>query len=205
VDQLIIVTSLPLMLPPAVHGLEAFDEALAEGLWGRRFARLGEKLRQGVDLEHWAAFETSLQRMLRLLTEIVSGERGSPPATVTYLSGDVHFSYLAEAHHSGMATGSRVLQAVCSPLRNPLGRNIRTMERLAASRVGLAVGRFLTRRAHATTLGWGWDITKGPVFGNTLGELTVRGRSLEVTMSGAQPGPALVQSWDADVEGDFVA
>ena len=86
------------MLPPAVHGLEAFDEALAEGRWGRRPARWGEKLRQGVDLEHWAAFETSLQRMLRLITEIETGQRGTPPATITFLSGDVHFSYLAEAH-----------------------------------------------------------------------------------------------------------
>jgi hypothetical protein len=197
IDHLLVVTSLPLMLPPAVHGLEAFDEALAEGRWGRRPARWGEKLRQGVDLEHWAAFETSLQRMLRLLTEIATGRRGTPPATITFLSGDVHFSYLAEAHRNGAASGSLVLQAVCSPLRNPLGRSIRTMERLASSRTGLAVGRFLTRRAHASTLGWGWDITQGPVFGNTLGELAVKGRSLDIRMSGAQPGPRLVQSWEA--------
>ncbi|HEX4428608.1 MAG TPA: alkaline phosphatase D family protein [Frankiaceae bacterium] len=205
VDHLLIVTSLPLMLPPAVHGLEAFDEALAEGRWGRRLARIGEKVRQGADLEHWAAFETSLQRMLTLVTEVAGGKRGAPPATITFLSGDVHFSYLAQAHQADSAVQSRVLQAVCSPLRNPLGRNIRTMERIAASRVGLAVGRFLAHRAHATTLGWGWDITHGPVFGNTLGELTVRGRSLEIRMSGAQPGPALVQSWDAEFETDFVA
>jgi PhoD-like phosphatase len=198
VDHLLIVTSLPLMLPPAVHGLEAFDEALAEGRWGCRWARIAEKVRQGVDLEHWAAFETSLQRMLHLVTEVASGERGKPPATIIFLSGDVHFSYLAEAQCAGLSDGSRVLQAVCSPLRNPLGRNIRTMERIAASGFGLAIGRFLTRRAHATTLGWHWDITQGPVFGNTLGELTVHGRSLEVRMSGARPGPALVQSWDAD-------
>ena len=198
VDHLLIVTSLPLMLPPAVHGLEAFDEALAEGRWGRRGARLGEKLRQGVDLEHWAAFETSLQRMLRLVTEVASGQRGTPPATITFLSGDVHFSYLAEARREGKPAGSRVLQAVCSPLRNPLGRNIRTMERLASSRIGLAIGRFLTRRAHASTLGWGWDVVRGPVFGNTLGELVVQGRSLQIRMSSAQPGPALVKAWDAD-------
>ncbi len=97
VDHLLIVTSLPLMLPPAVHGLEAFDEALAEGRWGPRAARWGEKLRQGADLEHWAAFGTSLQRMLRLVTEIQSGQRGTPPASITFLSGDVHFSYLAKA------------------------------------------------------------------------------------------------------------
>jgi hypothetical protein len=196
VDHLLIVTSLPLMLPPAVHGLEAFDEAVAQGQWGRRFARLGEKVRQGADLEHWAAFEMSFKRMLRVITEVAGGQRGTPPATVTFLSGDVHFSYLAEAHRPA-TEGSRVLQAVCSPLRNPLGRNIRAMERLAASRIGLMLGRFLTRRAHATTLGWHWDITQGPIFGNTLGELTLQGRSLEVRMSAAEPGPTLVQSWDA--------
>jgi hypothetical protein len=71
------------------------------------------------------------------------------------------------------------------------------VERISASRAGLLLGRFLTRRAHAPTLGWRWDITQGPVFGNTLGELTVQGRTLEIRMSAAQPGPALVQSWDA--------
>jgi hypothetical protein len=197
VDHLLIVTSLPFLLPPAVHGLEAFDEALAEGKWGRRPSGWGEKVRQGADLEHWAAFETSLRRMLRVVTEVADGARGEPPATITFLSGDVHFSYLAEAFRPVVA-GSRVLQAVCSPLRNPLGHGIRIVERGATSRIGKMIGRFLTKRAHAPTLGWGWNVTQGPVFGNTLGELTLRGRELDVWMSAATAGPNLVQSWDAE-------
>ncbi len=200
VDQLLIVTSLPFLLPPALHGLEAFDEALAEGRWGRRLARLGEKSRQRADLEHWAAFETSLRRMLQVVTEVANGTRGKPPATITFLSGDVHFSYLAEAQNTRApqaADGSRVLQVVCSPLRNSLGHTIRVVERFAASSIGRLIGKLLVRGAHASTLGWRWDTTQGPMFGNALGELTVQGRTIRIRMNEAQPGPRLVQSWEA--------
>jgi hypothetical protein len=200
IDHLLIVTSLPLMLPPAIHGLEAFDEALAQGRWGKRLASWGEKARQGADLEHWAAFQTSLRRMLTLVDEVASGARGTPPATIAFLSGDVHFSYLAEAKNtraSKASDASRVLQVVCSPMRNSLGHTIQMVERLAASRTGRVIGKALTRRAHASTLGWRWDITRSPVFGNALGEVTVQGREIRIGMNEAQSGPALVQSWDA--------
>ena len=79
-DHLLLASSLPYLLPPGVHHLEAFDEALAAGAWGRRFARWGEALRQAADLEHWAAFGTSFARMSGLLADV--GSRPDAPATV---------------------------------------------------------------------------------------------------------------------------
>jgi hypothetical protein len=70
-------------------------------------------------------------------------------------------------------------------------------ERVATSSVGRLLGRFLTRRAHASTPGLNWKVTRGPAFGNTLGELTLDGRSLEVSVSAACSGPALRQAWTA--------
>jgi hypothetical protein len=55
-DHLLLATSVPLLLSPAMHELEAWNEAVCGGAWGSGAARLGEKLRQGLDLEHWAAF-----------------------------------------------------------------------------------------------------------------------------------------------------
>ncbi len=96
-NHLILATTLPVLLPPALHYMEAWDEAIAEGAWGKGFwARQGEKLRQGLDLEHWAAFENSFHRMVGLLREVSSGERGDPPGSVLMLSGDIHNAYLAE-------------------------------------------------------------------------------------------------------------
>src|SRR4051794_8964904 len=67
VEHLLIGTSLPLILSPALHQLEAWNEAVCDGAWGRRAAHVAEKLRQALDLEHWAAFDTSFDAMCELL------------------------------------------------------------------------------------------------------------------------------------------
>ena len=108
------------MLAPGMHHLEAWNEAVCDGAWGRTAARLGEKLRQGLDLEHWAAFQGCFRRLSRLLEEVARGEHGPAPATIVLLSGDVHHAYLAEARFASGPVQSRVLQATCSPIRNPL-------------------------------------------------------------------------------------
>ena len=59
VDHLLLATSLPLLLGPGMHWLEAWGEAVAGGAWGGAMARVGERIRRAVDLEHWAAFQTS--------------------------------------------------------------------------------------------------------------------------------------------------
>ncbi|MEW6637565.1 MAG: alkaline phosphatase D family protein, partial [Actinomycetota bacterium] len=120
-DHLLFGTSLPFLLPPGLHHLEAWNEKVCRGAWGRSAARIGETLRQGLDLEHWSAFHDSFLRLAKLLRSIACGERssGPPPASVIVLSGDVHHGYLAEAAFEGV-TASPVYQAVGSPLRNPL-------------------------------------------------------------------------------------
>src|SRR3954447_13045069 len=102
-DHLLIGSSLPLLLAPGLHYLEAWNEAVCDGAWGRVAATVGEKLRQGLDLEHWAAFGESLERMMGLLRAVGRGERGEPPASIVALSGDVHHAYLAEV---GFAPGT---------------------------------------------------------------------------------------------------
>ena len=61
--HLLVATSLPFLLPMGLHHLEAWDEAVSEGAWGRLPARIGEKLRQAADLEHWGAFQESFRRV----------------------------------------------------------------------------------------------------------------------------------------------
>jgi hypothetical protein len=89
-DHVVLATSLPLLLPRGIHGVEAWTEAVCDGAWGRRFARTGERVRQALDLEHWAAFGRSFENFERLLSGLGAGEYGTPPASVTVVSGDVH-------------------------------------------------------------------------------------------------------------------
>ena len=58
-DHVVLASSLPLLLPYGIHGLEAWNEAVCGGAWGKRAARVGERVRRAADLEHWAAFGAS--------------------------------------------------------------------------------------------------------------------------------------------------
>ncbi len=62
VDHLLLATSLPFLLGPGMHWLEAWGEAVAGGAWGSAAARVGERIRRAVDLEHWPALPALLRR-----------------------------------------------------------------------------------------------------------------------------------------------
>ena len=96
VQHLIIGTSLPWLLPHAIHDIERWNETLNVRHEGRWRGRLAEKLRQAADLEHWAAFGDSFERLGRALASVARGEHGPAPATALVLSGDVHHAYAAE-------------------------------------------------------------------------------------------------------------
>ncbi|NKX49650.1 alkaline phosphatase family protein, partial [Arthrobacter deserti] len=59
--HLLVATTLPFLLPMGLHHAESWNEAISEGAWGKFGAWAGEKLRQGLDLEHWAAFQKSFR------------------------------------------------------------------------------------------------------------------------------------------------
>ncbi|MDQ3871002.1 MAG: alkaline phosphatase family protein, partial [Chloroflexota bacterium] len=133
-DHLLLGTSLPFLLGRGMHYLEAWNEAVCAGAWGSAAARLGEKVRQGIDLEHWSAFGESFRKLADLIEAVGAGRRGEPPASIVVLSGDVHHAYLAEvAFRRSENVQSAVYQATCSPFRNPLNRREEATVRFATS------------------------------------------------------------------------
>ena len=197
VPHLIVASSLPLVLERSLHDLERWDGALTGGAWGRRFARLGERIRQGADLEHWAAFPASFDRLTRRLGEVASGRRGSAPSTVLVLSGDVHHSYVAPLRFPSLPqVRSSVVQVVSSPLRNALPRAVARGFAAAASRPAAVVGRLLARSVRLPPPEVEWDLTTGPLTGNGLGALSLSGREARLTLQSAvmdSGGPRLVE------------
>jgi hypothetical protein len=182
VQHLLVGTSLPFLLAPGLHDLEAIDEAMAEGAWGRRPARLGERLRQGLDLEHWAAFQEGFARVFEMVMEVARGERGPAPATVTFLSGDVHHSYVAQVRPDIVPPGAAVvLQAVCSPIRNPLPRGVRILTALMGRGLAGLMRLLASRSTKVPRPAYPWVVTDGPWFENCLALLDVRGRELTLT------------------------
>jgi hypothetical protein len=92
-DHLLLGTSLPWLLPNAISDLESVNEIAAARPGWR--GRLAEQIRQAGDLEHWAAFRPSFDRLTDLIADVGSSPDG--PATVSVLSGDVHHGYVARA------------------------------------------------------------------------------------------------------------
>ncbi len=166
--QLLVATSLPWLLPIGLHHVEAWDEAVSQGAWGRAAARVGEQLRQTVDLEHWGAWQHSFQELARAATEVADGERGDAPETVTVLSGDVHYSYVAEVERDH---GSRIVQAVCSPVRNPLPIVMRWFSVVMSYGVAKPFGAAAARSVKVPDPPFEWRTTKGPWFDNNLSVL----------------------------------
>jgi hypothetical protein len=180
-DHLVLATSLPLLLPRGIHAIEAWNEAVCAGVWGNRFARVGERVRRAVDLEHWAAFGRSFAKFERLLTGLATGTYGKAPASVIVISGDVHHSYLAAVEFPpGTSPRSAVYQAVCSPIQNVMSQSLQREHRLATSRAGTLAGAALARLAGAGRSAIRWRVTQGPWFYNMLCALEFSGRAARV-------------------------
>jgi hypothetical protein len=175
VEHLVIGTSLPWLLPHAIHHIERWNETLNARHEGRLLGRLAEALRRAADLEHWAAFGASFERLGAALVALGRGEHGTPPSTALVLSGDVHHAYAAElVHPGGMST--RVHQLTVSPLHNQAPHPIRVGFRIGWSRWARTLMSGVARLARVRRSELKWRKNAGPFFGNELGELVLSGR-----------------------------
>jgi len=204
VDHLLIVSSLPVLLPAAIHQLESWNEAVCAGAWGRVLARAAERLRQVADLEHWAAFRDSFLRLMELAGEVGAGRRGSAPASIVFLSGDVHYAYLAQVRYpERYGVRSAILQVVSSPTRNQIARAVQVGDRFARTGAGRRVGQALAGTAGVPKSPYTWEITRGPWFENNLATLEIAGRNLSVTFECAiadgTDDPPLETVWAGEV------
>jgi hypothetical protein len=184
-DHLLLGTSLPLLLGPAMHHLQSWDEKLGSGAWGARAARWAEGFRRSEDLDHWASFHDSFTAMVGLIQNVASGERGTPPSTILILSGDVHHGYLAEATLAGSAE-SRLYQAVCSPLRNALPSKKSRLQNYAWSKPATLAARLLARLAGVPRELLAWRLTNDATFfDNQVATLEFEGRQATITFEKA--------------------
>ncbi|HEX5202315.1 alkaline phosphatase D family protein [Paractinoplanes rhizophilus] len=189
-DHLVVGSSLPWLMPPAIHHLEAWNERRADSSSPRVAAR-AEKIRRTFDLEHWAAFGRSFAALGELFRHLAAGssEGGrvgngpayNAPATISVLSGDVHHSYVARAE---LGTTTPVMQLTCSPVHNQVPAPMRPLMRFSWSRVAAKGVRGLARAAGVSRPAWRWTRLAGPYFGNAVSTLRLAGRTATVTVEG---------------------
>lgn len=166
-DHLILGTSLPWLLPYAVSDMQMINERQAARPGWR--GRLGEKIRQAADFEHWPAFFASFTRLTDLIFDIAAG--ADAPKTISVLSGDVHHSYAARVDMPP-DTRTTVHQLVCSPVHNYVPGYVKPVLSYGWSpRVG-RLTRAWARRLGVPAIPVGWTNVAGPLFGNTIATLS---------------------------------
>jgi hypothetical protein len=189
VRHLVVADTLPIFLPQAIHNLESWDDAVAAGAWTRAMKAFGERVRRSLDLEHWGAFPHSFGRILELIRKAGAGERGTPPASIVTLGGDIHHAYLArvEFPDEGRVT-SPVWQAVCSPFRNALSKRERRIARAGDTRLARLLTRGLARSAGVELPEVKWHLEQDPTFDNQFATLDIEGDRLDLRIEKTVPG-----------------
>jgi hypothetical protein len=189
VRHLLVADTLPIFLPQAIHNLELWNDAVAAGAWSRAMKGFGERVRRSLDLEHWGAFPHSFCRMLELIRQTGSGERGTPPASIVTLGGDIHHAYLASVEfpdeHRVM---SPVWQAVCSPFRNALSKRERWVARAGDSKLARWITRGLARSAGVKLPDVEWRLEQMPTFDNQFATLDIDGDRVDLRIEKTVPG-----------------
>ena len=188
IDHLLIGSSLPIFVPGGLHDLQVWNEAICDGAWAKPGRRLGEWARRRADMEDWPAFNTSFTAFVELLEDLGGTHRQNPPATISVLSGDIHFSYASELiFPDAHPMASRAHQLVNSPIRNALKPPESTAMRLGTSRFGSIIGKLLRHSVRRKKASVSWRIDRGPLFANSIGEINFNRRSAQLTVKQTLP------------------
>jgi hypothetical protein len=202
-DHLVVGSSLPWLMPPAIHDLEAWNERVADSSRDR-LAAYGEQMRRAVDLEHWAAFTRSFDALGELFRRLGEGTARAPanrvgaggayaaPASISVLSGDVHHSYVARAL-MGPDVVTPIHQLTCSPIHNQVPAPMRPLMRLSWSRSTAKAMRGLARSAGVRKPALRWSRLAGPYFGNAVSTLRHEGARAVVKVEGTTKDGQLFQ------------
>ena len=186
--HLLLASSVPFLLAPALHFGQAWDEALTDGVWGSLAARLGERIRRRTVMDHWASFQRSFRAFATLVEDVSHGRTGETPASVVLLSGDVHHCYLAQASFSGGQRHCAVWQAVCSGFRKELAPHERAMIALGHSHPAGRLLERLARSARVAPLRMQWRVTERPAYANQIATLTLDGEAAHVRVDAVVDG-----------------
>jgi hypothetical protein len=185
-DHLLLGTSVPALLGPGMHHLQAWNEAVCSGAWGEQAAWWGEKIRRSQDLDHWGSFHDSFVELTDLIRAVGAGEKGQPPASIVLLSGDVHHGYLAEATFRDEDAESLVYQAVCSPFRNSLPGKKSRIQSVSWTKPGELAGRCLASLVGIGEEDMSWHLAHQELwFENQVATLELEGRHGTMTFEKA--------------------
>lgn len=172
----VIVSSVPVLLPPAIGWLEYLTGQrlwLDRSIWLRRLglqlARVQQRIAMRAGFDHWPLYPVSWQDLLQLFQQ---------PKDTLILSGDVHFSYALTARLMHQPDADTYLyQFVSTPLQNELSpadqQKIKLQARVSRWSYGGLKQRVLPLAAADKTV----HIDRNLLFENTLAIVTLQADS----------------------------
>ena len=184
--HVLVASTLPVLLPPAIHDVEGWNHRVAGGAWGSLGVRAGEAVRRAIDLEHWAAFPRSFDRLLGLLGEVASNPDVD---TVAVLAGDVHYGQVDRARLPGV--DQPVWQVVASPMRQEVDPMAARAFTVARSPLGRAAGRALRRLSGGAAPSVSWQTVEGPLYDNHVAVMDVGPEGARVRLLASRRTPGL--------------
>ena len=189
-DHLLIATTVPYLLSPGLHHLEAWSEQVCDGAWGPSAAAACEKMRRAVDFDHWASFDYSFGLMRGLIVGLGSGGRRRPTAVDRVSLG---------RRPPCLSRRGRLPGRGGDPQRRLPGCLLALSQPSLDAASGGDQGRLLApvrpprpgpwrASAGAPAPGIGWRLAGGPFFDNQVATLAIEGRGavmrLEKTVAG---------------------
>ncbi len=186
-DHLLLASSLPFLLPDGMHDIEAWSEAVTNGVWGRRLRPLGEKVRIAANLDHWACFQQSYREFEQLVIDVATGECGDPPKSMVMFGGDVHHCYVTEVGLPAECAPAqtKIWHAVCSGLRKELQASERLVLAFGHTWLAAKIGRKLAQAATIRPRRLRTNITTRPRFRNQIGTLEIAGGEVGIRIEQA--------------------
>ena len=165
-DHLLVATSMPWLLPRALHDIEAGDEALCAG---------PAAARRPVSPRRCGGPSTSSTGQPSMIRS--SASPSSSGASAAGSTAGVHRPRSACCRATcttptsseamfGQRVASHVYQLTCSPFHNGIPLPMRFVFRIAWSRFADRLGGLLLRLCRAPKPSFGWRTVAGPFFGN---------------------------------------
>jgi phosphodiesterase/alkaline phosphatase D-like protein len=120
-STVLLVSSVPILLPPLIGfaeyimGVRPLHSTPLRRL-GHLLARIQQRVTQHMSFDHWPVFAATWRELVQLLS--------NRKHDIVVLSGDVHFSYTAQAHRGLFHSKKHatLYQLVASPFSNALDR-----------------------------------------------------------------------------------
>jgi hypothetical protein len=191
--HVLVASTLPVLLPGAIHDVEGWNERLGDGAWGGPGRWAGEHVRRAIDLEHWAAFGTSFDRLLGLLHDVVADPGVE---TVALLAGDVHYGQVDRATWADL--DQPMWQVVASPMRQEVEPLAARAFALARSPWGRTLGWALRRLSGGQPPALSWETVEGPVLDNHVARVEAGPDGVHVTVLASRRTPGLataIERW----------